>query len=318
MTALHQGPKGRLVLVSSLFIIFTLPATFSLLVNHSEEHHGENDVRSGKLFFNFLQRQPLVEKSPPCSCTCGERNEASRIVGGKPTETNEFPWMVRLSYFNRFYCGGMLINDRYVLTAAHCVKGFMWFMIKVTFGEHDRCSQPAKPESRFVIRAITGDFSYLNFDHDIALLRLNDRVPYTQTIQPICLPDDPAESYEGKIGLVSGWGTLKEDGKASCVLQEVEVPVLSNEDCRKTNYSDTMISDNMMCAGYKEGLKDSCQGDSGGPLIREREDKKYELIGIVSWGNGCARAGYPGVYTRVTRYVDWIKENSKEGCYCLN
>ncbi|GFG32018.1 hypothetical protein Cfor_08536, partial [Coptotermes formosanus] len=245
---------------------------------------------------------------------CGERNDGSRIVGGEPTNMNEFPWMVRLSYFNRFYCGGMLINDRYVLTAAHCVKGFMWFMIKVTFGEHDRCNDTNKPESRFVLRAITGDFSFMNFDHDIALLRLNDKVPITDNIRPICLPNNTDETYDGAQAIASGWGTVKEDGKPSCILQKVEVPVMSNQECRKnTKYSETMISDNMLCAGYPEGMKDSCQGDSGGPLATEREDKKFELIGIVSWGNGCARPGYPGVYTRVTRYVSWIRENSKDG-----
>ncbi|KAF6213205.1 hypothetical protein GE061_010921 [Apolygus lucorum] len=254
-----------------------------------------------------------------CDCSCGVRNEGSRIVGGEPALSNEFPWMVRLSYFNRFYCGGMLLNDKYVLTAAHCVRGFMWFMIKVTLGEHDRCNTPSKPETRFVIRAFVGDFSFTNFDNDIAVLRLNDKVPLTDTIRPICLPTNLDEKYEGVRAVATGWGTLKEEGKPSCILQEVEVPVMSNDDCKtNTSYSAKVISENMMCAGYEEGMKDSCQGDSGGPLIREREDKKYELIGIVSWGNGCARPGYPGVYTRVTQYVDWILANSADGCFCKN
>ncbi|KAH1022856.1 venom protease [Dendroctonus ponderosae] len=272
-----------------------------------------------KWFGNSKNQPPPSHDTPPssCHCTCGERNENSRIVGGKPTQENEFPWMARLSYFNRFYCGGMLINDRYVLTAAHCVKGFMWFMIKVTLGEHDRCNDTKRPESRFVLRAVAGAFSFLNFDNDIALLRLNDRVPITQHIKPVCLPKKKDEVYVGEVATAAGWGTLKEDGKPSCVLQEVDVPVLSNEDCRKTNYSAKMISDNMLCAGYpKVGQKDSCQGDSGGPLVVQRDDKRYELIGIVSWGNGCARPGYPGVYTRVTRYLDWILENTKDGCFC--
>ncbi|EFN86141.1 Ovochymase-2 [Harpegnathos saltator] len=246
---------------------------------------------------------------------CGLRNEESRIVGGQTTSMNEFPWMARLSYLNKFYCGGTLINDRYVLTAAHCVKGFMWFMIKVTFGEHDRCIEKGA-ETRYVVRIMTGDFSFLNFDNDIALLRLNERVPLSDTIRPICLPSVLDTQYIGTNAIASGWGTLQEDGKPSCLLQEVEVPVMSLQECRNTSYSPRMISDNMLCAGYPEGKKDSCQGDSGGPLIAEREDKKYELIGVVSWGNGCARPGYPGVYTRVTRYMDWILKNSKEGCFC--
>ncbi|XP_011302034.1 trypsin-1 isoform X2 [Fopius arisanus] len=271
-----------------------------------------------KNFFGIFGNKPPNSETPPgpCYCSCGVRNEGSRIVGGQTTAVNEYPWMVRLSYLHKFYCGGSLINDRYVLTAAHCVRGLMWFMIKVTFGEHDRCDEKNQPESRFVIRAITGDFNFMDYDNDIALLRLNDRVPLSNSIRPICLPSVKAKTYEGVKAIAAGWGTLKEDGKVSCVLQGVEVPVMSQAACRNTSYKPTMISDNMLCAGYPDGKKDSCQGDSGGPLIAERDDKKYEVIGIISWGNGCARPGYPGVYARLTRYLDWVLENSKDGCFC--
>ncbi|XP_053605954.1 transmembrane protease serine 9-like [Plodia interpunctella] len=276
-----------------------------------------------KNFFGGVwgNRPPLMELNQPkttCTCKCGERNEASRIVGGFEAGNNEFPWMARLTYFKRFYCGGMLINDRYVLTAAHCVKGFMWFMIKVTFGEHNRCNSTTRPETRFALRAIANKFTLSNFDNDIALLRLNERVPISDAIKPICLPSNNQELYVGVKALAAGWGTLTEEGKPSCTLQEVEVPVMSNQQCRSTKYTNNMITDNMLCAGYPDtGKKDSCQGDSGGPLIAERKfDTRYELIGVVSWGNGCARPGYPGVYTRVTNYLDWIKENTKDACYC--
>ncbi|XP_014480349.1 PREDICTED: trypsin-1-like [Dinoponera quadriceps] len=287
------------------------------------EKYGQAGVLSDKtknLFGLFGNKPPSTDKPPsssdePCYCSCGVRNGESRIVGGQTTSVNEFPWIARLSYLNKFYCGGTLINDRYVLTAAHCVKGFMWFMIKVTFGEHDRCTEKG-PETRYVVRIMTGDFSFLNFNNDIALLRLNERVPLGDTIRPICLPLMLNNEYVGTNAIVSGWGTLQENGKPSCLLQEVEVPVMSLQACRNTSYSPRMISDNMLCAGYREGKKDSCQGDSGGPLIAEREDKKYELIGIVSWGDGCARKNKPGVYTRVTRYMDWILKNSRDGCFC--
>ncbi|XP_055697478.1 transmembrane protease serine 9-like [Phlebotomus papatasi] len=311
-------------IISILAIFGPITTGFSVIpgkydvYNHKSVHH----VEFKKNLFGYGANRAPAHDTPPssCKCRCGERNDASRIVGGQAAGVNEFPWMARLSYFNRFYCGGMLINDRYVLTAAHCVKGFMWFMIRVTFGEHDRCNETFRPETRFVLRAIVNDFSFTNFNNDIALLRLNDRVPITDFIRPICLPSPKASdaSYIGRKAIATGWGTLKEEGKPSCILQEVEVPVISNDRCvSETNYTKKMITDNMLCAGYPGvGQKDSCQGDSGGPLAMQREDKRYELIGIVSWGNGCARPNYPGVYTRVTRFVEWIRANSYDGCFC--
>lgn len=126
------------------------------------------------------------------------------------------------------------------------------------------------------------------------------------------------QQFVGTKAIATGWGTLKEDGKPSCILQEVEVPVISNDKCvAETNYTSKMITANMLCAGYPgKGERDSCQGDSGGPLVVERPDKRLVLIGVVSWGNGCARKDFPGVYTRVTRFMKWIKANTFDGCYC--
>ncbi|CAG9134560.1 unnamed protein product [Plutella xylostella] len=248
---------------------------------------------------------------------CGERNEASRIVGGQETGVNEFPWVARLSYLDKFYCGGMLVNDRYVLTAAHCVKGLMWFMIRVTLGEHGRCNETTRPETRFVVRVISHNFSYHTFKNDIALLELNERVNISETVKPVCLPHNDENSYAGATGIAAGWGSINENKNHSCVLQDVEVPLLSNQDCRNTKYDKEMISDDMICAGYPDkGKKDTCQGDSGGPLTVERGDKRYELVGVVSWGIGCGRVGYPGVYTRVTKYLYWIRHNARRGCFC--
>ncbi|XP_050349532.1 transmembrane protease serine 9-like [Nymphalis io] len=258
-----------------------------------------------------------VDKNDGCNCRCGERNEASRIVGGVETAVNEFPWVARLTYFNKFYCGGMLINDRYVLTAAHCVKGLMWFMIKVTLGEHNRCNKTHRPETRFVVNVVAHNFTYLTFRDDIAVLKLNEKVQISDTVKPVCLPRSDDNQYEGVKAIAVGWGSIGEQKNHSCNLLDVELPVLSNKECRNTKYESTMIADNMLCAGYpKEGKRDTCQGDSGGPLSAERGDKRYELLGVVSWGIGCGRQGYPGVYTRVTKYLDWIKNNSRHGCFC--
>ncbi|XP_045496907.1 transmembrane protease serine 9-like [Colias croceus] len=261
------------------------------------------------------------EELHKCNCRCGERNEASRIVGGVESAVNAFPWVVRLTYFKKFYCGGMLINDRYVMTAGHCVKSLMWFMMKVTFGEHNRCNKTERPITRYVVNIRAHNFSYVDFRNDIALLKLNERVEITDTVKPICLPHNDDNTYVGVKAIAAGWGSLGESKNHSCNLLEVELPVLSNEECRNTKYESAMISDKMLCAGYPgEGKRDTCQGDSGGPLFSthsKTHNKKWYHVGIVSWGIDCAKPDYPGVYTIVSKYVSWIKQETKDGMYCI-
>ncbi|XP_061385410.1 transmembrane protease serine 9-like [Danaus plexippus] len=255
---------------------------------------------------------------PPCrDCSCGERNEEPRIVGGSSTDVNAYPWTARLIYYKSFGCGASVINDRYVITAAHCVKGFMWFLFKVKFGEHDRCDTGHVPETRTVVKMYVHNFTLTELTNDISLLQLNRPLEYTHAIRPVCLPKTADNLYVGKIATVAGWGAVQETGKWSCTLLEAQLPILSNENCTKTKYDVTKIKEVMMCAGYPETAhKDACTGDSGGPLFMENSEHAYELIGIVSWGYGCARKGYPGVYTRVTKYLDWIRDNTQDACYC--
>ncbi|KAJ8724504.1 hypothetical protein PYW08_015978 [Mythimna loreyi] len=253
----------------------------------------------------------------PCEdCGCGERNEEGRVVGGGESDVNAFPWLGRLIYEKSFGCASSLINDKFVITAAHCVKGFMWFLYRVKFGEHNRCPSTVA-ETRRVVKIIAQSFSLDDLSNDIALLKLNKPVEYNHAVRPVCLPKNDDSAYTGRTAIVAGWGAMNETGKWSCTVLEAELPVLSNEACRSTNYNASKIKDVMMCAGFPETAhKDACTGDSGGPLIAENEEHMYDLIGVVSWGYGCARKGYPGVYTRVTKYLGWIKDNTQEGCYC--
>ncbi|CAG9134562.1 unnamed protein product [Plutella xylostella] len=153
-----------------------------------------------------------------------------------------------------------------------------------------------------------------SYNNDIALLKLRKPVTFSKIIKPVCLPPtvfDPS----GKEGIVVGWGRTSEGGQLPAVVQEVRVPILSLQQCRGMKYRASRITSNMLCAG--RASTDSCQGDSGGPLLLQTGDK-YQIVGIVSWGVGCGRPGYPGVYTRVTKYLPWLRANLRDTCLCAN
>ncbi|XP_050087470.1 trypsin-1-like [Anopheles aquasalis] len=266
---------------------------------------------------------PPETLNPPESCPmckCGRTNRLTRIVGGQETQVNQYPWMAMLQYSGTFYCGGSLISDRHVLTAAHCVHGFNPKKISAVLMEHDRVSMTeSMTRTARVLRVIEHKgYNSNNYNSDIAILRLDTVMTIDDKLRPVCLPT-PKKPFTGYDGIVTGWGATSENGAISTNLQEVTVPIMSNADCRKTGYGASRITDNMMCAGYSEGKKDSCQGDSGGPLHIMKQDSTeniHQIAGIVSWGEGCAKPNYPGVYTRVNRFGTWIRSNTVDGCYC--
>jgi len=253
-----------------------------------------------------------------CKCSCGvSRKDEQRVVGGRPTEAYDYPWMAGLLFKGSIYCGGTLINDRYVATAAHCVAGLPIDEINIILGVYDLLSddQPSLQLKSIVSAVIHPKFVSKTFNNDIAILKLNSPVKFSYAVGPVCLPQFQ-KSYTGQIGVVTGWGRINETSSISPLLRQVEVPIFSNPECQKTKYGVKAITDNMMCAGYDNGKLDACQGDSGGPLHLMGKDQKIDLIGIVSWGQGCGRPGFPGVYTRIGRYLEWIAENTADACYC--
>jgi len=240
------------------------------------------------------------------NCNCGIPNRSNRIVGGVETETNEYPWQVGLvsSSGSRPWCGGTLISNQHVLTAAHCTAGSSPSSISVLVGEH---RTDDSSYTRVPLSAINDhpDYNGNNYDNDYSILTLATPVEFSASIAPACLPSDVNKDFVGELATVSGWGTLSSGGNQPTVLNEVDVTVQSNAQCQSSYGSS--ITSNMLCAA-DEG-KDSCQGDSGGPLVAQ-ENGKYALIGVVSWGYGCAFSGYPGVYARVTEKMDWILANT--------
>ncbi|XP_019868245.2 trypsin-1 isoform X2 [Aethina tumida] len=253
------------------------------------------------------------DESKKCTCECGLSNQENRIVGGQATGINRYPWVARIVYDGRFHCGASLLSSDYVLTAAHCVRKLKRSKIRIILGDHDQSTTTDVPAK---MRAVAAIIRHRNFDsdsynHDIALLKLRKPVEFTKNIKPVCLPtlSEPA----GKTGTVVGWGRTAEGGMLPNIVQEVEVPILTLAQCRAMKYRASRITSYMLCAG--KGSMDSCQGDSGGPLLVHNKDK-FEIVGIVSWGVGCARPGYPGVYTRVSKYLNWIKYNVQDSCIC--
>ncbi|XP_053959939.1 transmembrane protease serine 9 isoform X1 [Anastrepha ludens] len=253
---------------------------------------------------------------------CGIKNPATpdqeRIVGGTNASPHEFPWIAVLFKSGKQFCGGSVITKNHILTAAHCVARMTsWDVAALTahLGDYDiRTNYEVQHVVRRIKRLVRHKgFDFSTLHNDIAILTVNEPMKFTYEVQPICLPTGSSQlsrSYSGKVATVAGWGSLRENGPQPSILQKVQIPIWANQDCARKygRAAPGGIIESMVCAG--QASKDSCSGDSGGPLI-VNESGRYTLVGIVSWGIGCGKGEYPGVYTRITSLLPWIYKNIK-------
>ncbi|XP_076016882.1 trypsin-3-like isoform X2 [Genypterus blacodes] len=225
-------------------------------------------------------------------------DEDNKIVGGYECPKNSVPYQVSL--FNGYnFCGGTLLSSEWVLSAAHCKSKSN---VEVRLGEHN-IWEPEGTE-QFIMSAKFirhPNYSSRTQDNDIMLIKLSRPASLNSFVRPATLPSQCGR--DGTMCLISGWGSLRPSNEGCEFpheLQCLNAPLLSDDTC--FNAYPFQITENMICAGFLEGGKDSCQGDSGGPMVCDGE-----LQGVVSWGHGCALRKKPGVYAKVCNYVSWIK-----------
>lgn len=276
---------------------------------------------------NAFAQEPIPQSPQSESTPTPQPTDDSleiQIVGGQPAGPGEYPWQVAIvdaatsnPLFGQF-CGGSLIAPEWVLTAAHCVvdqdSGLVTEPadINVVLGINNLSDGPpngAQGQRLNVAEVIPfSGYNRVTLDNDIALLRLATPATLGATVDLIDVvgPDDGALFEPGDTAIITGWGDTSEGGSSSNALLEVSVPIISNSICNTPSSYNGEITENMLCAGQAAGGQDACQGDSGGPLVVSNGTGVWLQAGVVSWGEGCARPNFYGVYTRVSQFESWI------------
>jgi len=305
--------------------------------NKKSRYYMENGkYRDNRKFRKWAQDLKSLWKKvrTDSSCSCGvsaaedRKKTQDRIVNGQEASVHKYPWIISMMDGSGYwYCGGSIISDQWILTAAHCVYDEPNAKdMYVRVGDHDNADKDdTKMAETFKVESFVYHKKYdtKTTNNDIALLKLEKKIDFSKydgTVSPVCLPEAPRKYY-GKSVTVSGWGLLEDGGDQAHKLMEVDLEVIWMRQCREGfKYNPSWITSRMMCTfakGDDGEVQDACQGDSGGPLVRLNETRgRYEQVGVVSWGIGCASPKYPGVFVKLSHFLLWVLKKTKKSTFC--
>ncbi|MEQ2250756.1 hypothetical protein ILYODFUR_004097 [Ilyodon furcidens] len=265
-----------------------------------------------------------------------------RVVGGTQAKYGSHPWLVSVQNRGFHFCGGAILTDSWILTAAHCFpfvsKDFL-SCVWVLVGEFDLGADD-EDEQAFTVKSVSVHEKYnqaFPMNYDIALVELDHHIRMGARVRPICLPLPDLQIPPWTNCVVAGWGKTRERGRLPAILREVNLGLVDQAKCKhilktiKSSFSKQkrgLLEADMtvLCAGPEEGGRDACQGDSGGPLVCPAgSGSHWVALGITSWGKGCGRSwgnngsqpsskrGSPGIFTDVRLVLPWIKQKLREG-----
>lgn len=261
-----------------------------------------------------------IVRGSPAGSLKSKLDFQGKIVGGQEAEPHAYPWQISLQYHDfiigAYYhtCGATIVDEYHIVCAAHCIDGRKANNFKVIAGAHNIGTFAG--EDGHQVRKVVDMWKHESYDssiitNDVSLLRLDEPLEFNDIIQPLRMAEKGVEPEEGVVCINSGWGSISDTSIANMPnkLQYVDLPIVGRETCQANYNGINGVDEGMVCGGQSEGGISPCSGDSGGPLACPDEDGYY-LAGIVSWGMiPCGQPNYPGVFTNVGFYRDWIDEH---------